>query len=400
MHQITLINVTGRDRPGLTAKLTKQLADAGVQVLDMGQSVIHDYLTLGILVRFPQVRQPHLTALQALLIDEGLSVAMTPVLDSEYEDWVAKQGQQRTILTILGRSITADQLATLSEAVTLEGLNIDHISRLSGRVPLAPMSAPTRACLEWSLRGSASAEFRKKMMALASDLALDVAIQEDGIFRRHRRLIAFDMDSTLIETEVIDELAECAGVGQEVKAITEAAMSGQMNFASSLRARVALLKGLKASTLADIAEKLPLTEGVEVLFATLKRLGYKTAIISGGFDYFGHVLQAELGVDYVFANRLEVIDGYLSGQVLAPIMDAKGKAQTLTELAQREAISMSQTIAVGDGANDLEMLGAAGLGIAYHAKEIVRARSSHAISTLGIDSILYLLGIKDHEQLS
>jgi phosphoserine phosphatase len=399
MHQIMLINVTGPDRPGLTAGLTQRLAEDGVDVLDMGQSVIHDYLTLGILVRFPIAQQTDMATLGEWLSTEGFAVALNPISDAEYEEWVTKQGQPRTILTILGRSITADQLAVLAEGVAAEGLNIDQISRLSGRIPLSPASAPSRACLEWSLRGAARPQFRKKMMALASRLALDVAIQEDGIFRRHRRLVAFDMDSTLIETEVIDELAERAGVGAQVSEITARAMAGELDFTASLKERVALLKGLNESVLEDIAKSLPLTEGVENLFLTLKRLGYKTAILSGGFDYFGAALQRHLGVDYVYANQLQIVEGRLTGQVLPPVVDAQAKAKILTELAAQEGIAMSQTIAVGDGANDLDMLGAAGLGIAYHAKDIVKERSNHAISTLGIDSILYLLGIKDREQL-
>ena len=399
MQNVILINITGQDRRGLTAKLTTILAQAGMEVLDMGQSVIHDYLTLGILVRSAPEQNDAINDLKSLFVAEGLSVEAEVVTDLEYADWVSRQGQARSILTILGRKITAVQLSRLARIVTDEGLNIDHINRLSGRVPLEPSEKPTRACLEWSLRGAPSPLFRKKLMALATELTLDLAVQEDGIYRRHRRLIAFDMDSTLIETEVIDELAKHKGVGSEVAKITHQAMSGELDFRESLIRRVALLEGLPEATLSAVAAQLPLTEGVESLFKTLKLLGYKTAILSGGFDYFGHALQTQLGVDHVFANRLEILDGFLTGRVLAPVVDAEAKARILRALAEKEGISMAQTIAVGDGANDLEMLGAAGLGIAYHAKDLVRERSRHAISTLGLDSILYLLGISDRDQL-
>ena len=399
MQNVILINVTGQDRRGLTAKLTTILAQAGMEVLDMGQSVIHDYLTLGILVRSAPEQNDEINDLESLFVADGLSVEAEVVTDLEYADWVSRQGQTRSILTILGRKITAVQLSRLARIVTDEGLNIDHINRLSGRVPLEPSEKPTRACLEWSLRGTPSPLFRKKLMALATELTLDLAVQEDGIYRRHRRLIAFDMDSTLIETEVIDELAKHKGVGSEVAKITHQAMSGELDFRESLIRRVALLEGLPETILSTVAAQLPLTEGVASLFKTLKLLGYKTAILSGGFDYFGHALQAQLGVDHVFANRLEIVDGFLTGRVLAPVVDAEAKARILRALAEKEGISMAQTIAVGDGANDLEMLGAAGLGIAYHAKDLVRERSRHAISTLGLDSILYLLGISDRDQL-
>ena len=338
MQNVFLINVTGQDRRGLTAKLTNILAQAGMEVLDMGQSVIHDYLTLGILVRSGHEQNSAIDQLKTMCVAEGLSVEAAVVTDLEYSDWVRRQGQTRSILTILGRKITAAQLSRLARIVTDEGLNIDHINRLSGSVPLEQSEKPTRACLEWSLRGTPSPLFRKKLMALATELTLDLAVQEDGIYRRHRRLIAFDMDSTLIETEVIDELAKHKGVGAEVAKITHQAMSGELDFRESLIRRVALLEGLPETILSTVAAQLPLTEGVASLFKTLKLLGYKTAILSGGFDYFGHALQAQLGVDHVFANRLEIVDGFLTGRVLAPVVDAEAKARILRALAEKEGI--------------------------------------------------------------
>ena len=264
-------------------------------------------------------------------------------------------------------------------------------------MPLVENDETTKACVEFSLKGTPDESFREQLLALCADLDIDVALQEDSIFRRNRRLIAFDMDSTLIRTEVIDELAILAGVGDEVAAITERAMHGELDFSQSLAQRVSLLKGLKESALAEVAAALPLSEGVEHLFQILNRLGYKTAVLSGGFDYFGKVLQQKLGIDYVFANRLEIVDGELTGRVIPPVVDAVRKADLLRDIAKKEGILMQQTIAVGDGANDLAMLDAAGLGIAFHAKPLVRESAGHSISNLGLDSLLYLMGFRDRD---
>jgi len=397
MNNLALINITGRDKPGLTALVTSILSEMDVTILDIGQAVIHDYLNLGILTELTDATQEPLQGIRAAIEKAGLSININKVDEHRYTQWVQQQGRRRTILTLLSRKIKASHVSAVSVMIAEHGLNIDKITRLSGRIPLAGSEEKTRACVEFSLRGEPPAEFRENLMALAGKLDVDIAVQEDGIFRRHRRLIAFDMDSTLIDTEVIDELAVVAGVGSQVSAITELAMTGHLDFHESLRQRVSLLKGLSVQAMAEIAERLPLTEGVEVLFSALKMLGYKTAIISGGFTYFGDNLKARLGVDYVYANELEVVDAKLTGEVVRPVIDAKAKADILSELARKEGIAMEQTIAVGDGANDLEMLAAAGLGIAYHAKAIVREKSDHAISRLGLDSILFLLGISDRE---
>jgi len=397
MSNLALINITGRDKPGLTALVTSILSEMDVTILDIGQAVIHDYLNLGILVESTHTTETLLQRIKSDIEQAGLSININSVDKDRYRQWVMQQGRRRTILTLLARKIKASHIAAVTKMIVQHNLNIDKITRLSGRIPLQDSQKITRACVEFSLRGEPSTDFRENLMALASRLDIDIAVQEDGIFRRHRRLIAFDMDSTLIDTEVIDELAIAAGVGEQVADITEKAMGGHLDFQESLRQRVSLLAGLPVQTLSEIAQRLPLTEGVEVLFPALKTLGYKTAIISGGFNYFGEFLQQRLGIDYVYANGLDVVDGKLTGEVVRPVVDAKAKATILSELARKEGIAMEQTIAVGDGANDIEMLAAAGLGIAYHAKAIVRDRSDHAISQLGLDSILFLLGVSDRE---
>ena len=397
MNELVLISVSGLDKPGITATIAKLLGDYDVDILDVGQSVIHNHLSLGILANVPSASEK---VFKVLLFEShklDVHIRFSPVSEESYEQWVGLQGASRYILTLLARRIKASHIAQVSEIVASNALNIDNITRLSGRVPLHETDEQSKACVEFSLRGDPTDSFREQLLALCADLAIDVAVQEDGIYRRNRRLIAFDMDSTLIKTEVIDELAELAGVGAKVAKITRQAMAGEMDFATSLTRRVFLLKGLPESAMAEVAGRLPLTEGVEHLFATLNHLGYKTAILSGGFGYFGKRLQEILKVDYVFANELEIKDGLITGNVLDPIVDAASKARLLKQLAEQEGISLQQTIAVGDGANDLAMLKAAGLGIAFHAKPLVKESAGHSISNLGLDSLLYLMGIRDRD---
>ncbi|MCB1644151.1 MAG: phosphoserine phosphatase SerB [Pseudomonadales bacterium] len=399
MTELVLINISGEDKPGLTAALTGLLAGFNVDVLDLGQAVIHNHLSLGILINIPGDSDPVLKELLFKAHDLGVSVKFTPVDEASYGDWVGLQGRSRFILTLLARKIKASHVARVSEVIAGNNLNIDTIVRLSGRVPLEPSAGITKACVEFSLKGEVPdrAAFRAQLMEVSHDLDIDIAFQEDSIFRRNRRLVCFDMDSTLISTEVIDELAIEAGVGEQVAAVTESAMRGELDFKESLRQRVKLLAGLPESTLQKVADRLPLMEGAEHLFSTLNQLGYKTAILSGGFTYFGQTLQKKLGINYVHANNLEIRDGKLTGEVLEPIVDADRKASLLQQLATEQNISLEQVIAVGDGANDLAMLAVAGLGIAYHAKPIVRENAQHAISNLGLDSILYLMGIRDRD---
>ncbi len=394
-----LIRITGQDRPGLTASIMGILARYNAQILDIGQADIHATLSLGILIRIDEMHSGQV--MKELLFkatELGVNIGFAPITDEEYEAWVGRQGKHRYILTVIGRTLSARQIEAATTVITRQGLNIDSILRLTGRMSIKNPSRNVRACIEFSLRGTPEnrAQMQADLMKLSSEMDMDFSFQRDDMFRRMRRLICFDMDSTLIQTECIDELAIRAGVGDKVKAITERAMRGEIDFKESFTERVALLKGLDVSVMQDIAENLPITEGAERLMSVLKRCGYKIAILSGGFTYFGEYLQRKFGIDYVYANELEIgEDGKLTGRFVGEIVDGHRKAELLKLIAQVEKVNLAQTIAVGDGANDLPMLSEAGLGIAFHAKPRVVANAKQSINTIGLDGVLYFLGFKD-----
>ncbi len=397
--ELILINISGQDHPGVTSALSEILARYDAGILDIGQADIHHTLSLGILIKTDSsVSGNIMKELLFKACELNVNIRFTPVSIREYEEWVGRQGKNRWIITLLGRRLTARQIANVTSVLAEQGMNIDAIQRLTGRMPLGEEEQPrSKSCVEMSVRGTPSDvhAMQEKFMKLSQEDEFDISMQEDTLYRRCRRLICFDMDSTLIETEVIDELAMRAGVGDKVKAITESAMRGEIDFCESFRERVALLKGMDESVMRDIAEHLPVTEGVGRMMQVLKRAGYKTAILSGGFTYFGNYLKQKYGFDYVYANELEIVDGKLTGRYLGDIVDGRRKAELLRLIAQVENVNIAQTIAVGDGANDLPMLSTAGLGIAFHAKPKVKANAEQSISTIGLDGVLYFLGFKD-----
>ena len=394
-----LIRITGQDRPGLTAAVMGILACYNARILDIGQADIHSTLSLGILIRIDDTHSGQVMKELLFKAEElNVNIGFAPISDDEYESWVDHQGKNRYILTVIGRSLSAKQIAAATKIIAEQGLNIDFIRRMTGRMSIKYPERNVRACIEFSLRGTPKDRelMQSKLMHLASEQEIDFSFQRDDMYRRMRRLICFDMDSTLIQTECIDELAARAGVGDKVKAITERAMRGEIDFKESFTERVALLKGLDVSVMQDIAEHMPITEGADRLMSVLKRCGYKIAILSGGFTFFGEQLRRRYGIDYVYANELEIDEnGKLTGRYVGDIVDGKRKAELLKLIAQVEQVNLAQTIAVGDGANDLPMIAEAGLGIAFHAKPRVKATAQQSINNIGLDGVLYFLGFKD-----
>ena len=399
-----LIRISGKDRIGLTAEIMSILAKYDAQILDIGQADIHSTLSLGILMRIDEKDSGQVMKELLFKTTEmgGVTIGFEPVSDDDYEAWAGRQGRNRYILTVIARSLSAEQIRSAAQVISNHGLNIDAIKRLTGRMSIKNPERNVRACVEFSVRGFLTSDdqqdLQKELMALSADSGMDFSFQKDTMYRRMRRLICFDMDSTLIQAECIDELARRHGVYDKVAAITESAMRGEIDFKESFTKRVALLKGLDISVMQDIAEHLPITEGTDRLMSVLKTCGYKIAILSGGFTFFGEYLQRKYGIDYVYANELEVgEDGKLTGRYVGEVVDGRRKADLLKLIAQTEKVNLAQTIAVGDGANDLPMLNEAGLGIAFHAKPRVKQNARQSISTIGLDGVLYFIGFKDSQ---
>lgn len=399
--QRVLISIAGDDAPGLVAAIMTELARHEVVVEDLTQAVLHDAATICIVVAMPaaEAGAPILEDVRTRARALGLTARFDPIDAPRWARWRERQAQTRWIVTLLARRLEAEHFARVTTVVARGGLRIDAVRRLSaGSIQT---EAPARASVELSLRGTPADErgMRAELLELAQTYGIDIAFQRDDVYRRNRRLVAFDMDSTLIETEVIDELARHRGVGEQVAAITERAMRGELDFTESFRERVALLAGLPETALEEVARTLPLTEGAEQLVGQLRRLGYRTAILSGGFRYFAERIAARLGIDIVHANELEIDGGVVTGRVSGQVVDGARKAALLQEIAAAERITLDQVIAVGDGANDLPMLSLAGLGIAFRAKPLVRESAEQSISELGLDGILYLLGFTDEDLL-
>lgn len=399
MKEIILINISGEDKPGVTSSVTEVLGRYGATVLDIGQSNLHHQLNLGIMIRVDDVERSGDMLKEVLFCcsKQNMIVRYTPLSEEDYSAWVSRQSKGRYVITLLARELNARHISRVTSVLSKRALNIDSILRLSGRPDLSEAIEHRHACVEFAVRGNIEdkEQMQKELLEISKEEEVDISFQQDDMFRRNRRLICVDMDSTFIQTEVIDELAERAGVGEEVKAITLSAMRGEIDFKESFTRRVALLKGLDVSAKQDIIDKLPITEGADRLFSTLKKCGFKIAILSGGFTFVGKYLQDRFGVDYVYANTLEEKDGKLTGRYLGDIVDGKRKAELLELIAQVEKIDLAQVIAVGDGANDLLMLNKAGLGIAFHAKPKVKDAAQSALSTVGLDGILYFLGFRD-----
>lgn len=401
MSEVVLISITGRDRKGLDAKFTGILAEYDVNILDIGQAVIHEHISLGILAEIPNSKD-FSSIFKDMLFEGhnmGLEVDIKSIAPENYEKWVHAQGKERRIITLLGRTLTAQQISAVASIIAENQLNIDNISRLTGRISIKEPQSNPRACVQLSVSGEPLniLEMRKRFMEISQNAGIDISFHVDNIYRKNRKLVVFDMDSTLIQAEVIVELAKLAGVGDQVNSITESTMRGEIDFKESFRRRVALLKGIKEEQLVKVTRELPLTEGAALVCKTLKGLGYKLGILSGGFKFVGEYLKDQLGFDYMYANELDIKDGVVTGKVVGEIVDGQKKALLLRKLAKKENIALEQTIAVGDGANDLPMISIAGLGVAFNAKPIVRQKATNAISSVGLDGLLYLIGIHDRE---
>ncbi len=375
------VRVSGRDRPGITAGLMALLAEGGVELFDVEQVVVRDHLTLGLLLSVPDDRSP----VKELLLygwENDLQIDFEPV------EGVAPPAPERFVVTVIGGSVGPGAFGAVASAIAGAGGNIDRIVRLS-RYPVVSY--------ELAVGGGDHAAMRVALGAAAAENQVDIAVQREGIDRRAKRLVILDVDSTLIQGEVIDLLAAEAGAGERSRAITEAAMAGDLDFTEALRERVRLLRGLEVEAVERVSASIPLTPGARTFVTTLRRLGMKVAIVSGGFTLVTDRLKDELRLDYAVANVLEVADGRLTGEVTGQVVDRARKAEVLREIASAEAIPLEQTVAVGDGANDLDMLATAGLGIAFNARPVVKEAAETALTVPYLDAVLFLLGIRRDE---
>jgi phosphoserine phosphatase len=399
--QLYSISLSGPNQTSLVQNITRTLSQYKAHILDISEAVIHDWLSMALLIELHPPGYPDdlFAALLQTAKTHSLHLEFGKISQEDYERWVQAQEGSKSIITLLSHRISALHIHQVAELVSEHGLDIVSMQRLSYLDSPRGTVHPSMACIEFVLHGHPldMHMVRNALLHLSHQDGIDLALQEESPFRRQRRLIAFDMDSTLIQTEVIDELAREAGVGEEVSAITAKAMQGELDFQTSLRERVSLLKGLDVAILDQVAQRMPLAQGASRLISSLKRLGYTVAVISGGFTYFGSYLQQQLGLDYVFANELEMEDGQLTGRLKGEIVDGPRKAELLQRLADSKGLNMHQVVAVGDGANDLPMLNAAGLGIAFHAKPLVRQGAKQSISNVGLDGILYFLGLRDQD---
>lgn len=388
-----LITVSGPDHPGITAALMDIVVKSGHQVCDMGQAVTHGLLSLSVYIEFKDNNQMDL--LKELLFEtRNMGLVLNYQLIEEKDSEVSFNSNEKFILNCISTSkLTPKFLRDVARTLATNKINILRIDNMSQR------SFKSLEMTTTIPDGIDLQKLKKDLMGLSVSHQVDLAFLKDNVFRRSKRLIVFDMDSTLIQSEVIDEMAKVLGVGEEVSKITKRAMEGEIDFDQSLTLRVSKLKGLTVEKMKFILDNLELTQGAEHFIKRVKSLGYKVAIISGGFSFYADALKEKLGLDYAFSNELEIQNGALTGKVLGTIINAQQKAMLLKLIAQQEKISMEQVVAIGDGANDLQMLSLAGLGIAYHAKEIVKKEANHHMSHGPMTSILYFLGIPENEQL-
>ena len=378
-----LVTLTGPDRPGVTSTLFDRISAVGAEVIDLEQVVLRGQLTLAVLLAVdgvePQLRQ--------VVHETGTGLGMQVQVHSGRGDNRSRP-TGRAAVAVLGAPITATHLAAVSKAIAEHGANIDRIRRLS-RFPVTT--------IELDVSGADLLRLRRELALVSSEHKVDIAVARSGLARRGRRLVVMDVDSTLIHEEVIELLARHAGREHDVAEVTARAMRGEIDFAESLHERVATLAGLPVSALDDVRRSITLTPGARTLIRTLRRLGFSIALVSGGFIEVVADVADELGVPHARANRLEVVDGRLTGRVVGPVIDRAAKAEALRDFAQLEGLPLSRTVAIGDGANDLDMLEAAGLGIAFNAKPLVRAQADTAVNVPYLDAVLYLLGISREE---